>query len=643
MSFLLQYSIKLSIGLAAVWLFYVLFLRRLTFYNINRWYLILYPAVALLIPFINISPMIEQGPWSSNELVQMVPVLDSYNGFQDQVVSLPAAAESEPVFTISDLPLLIFLAGAVVMMFRLVLLYMSFLEIRKKALLVNNNGVKLYQVNKDIIPFSFGNAIFINQYQHDQPELEQIIRHEFIHVKQKHSVDIIWAELLCILNWYNPFAWFIRKSIRQNLEFIADNQVLQSGLDKKQYQYLLLKVIGISPISIASNFNLSSLKTRIAMMNKMRSSKLNIARFLLLVPILAVMLLAFRNKIDNLDQDLNADGMLKDPKLLGTPSGHNGVALYANSIADTVPAKPAMPRESVTGGNPEPDAASAREPKPGAAKNLQIQISDNQAIVNNNGVIEKFNLNNPKEKKAFRSKYQTFMENEPAAPTPQGAPAQISASGAPAKTVGAAASEDAVEVEAASESATPARPSKTGFDGETTIETRPVQAVAFSNTSSPLPINQTPHKQTAVGMQVAASAAPRVSGTGIVTNPESRPVQVSAGGASYPQAPVAVNFSTNSVPQYMEGETILVIKRKTTKEQLEKLKTELAEKGYVLEINDIKFADGVISSISAIISKGKHKTSFSSSKFATITVTETKSSNGETGIHVWISDGKAAV
>ncbi len=52
---------------------------------------------------------------------------------------------------------------------------------------------------------------------------------------------MIWAEVLCILNWYNPFAWLIKKVIRQNLEFIADQKVLQNGLDKKQYQYLLLK------------------------------------------------------------------------------------------------------------------------------------------------------------------------------------------------------------------------------------------------------------------------------------------------------------------------------------------------------------------------------------------------------------------
>src|SRR5438067_2739132 len=83
--------------------------------------------------------------------------------------------------------------------------------------------------------------------------------------------------------------------MRQNLEFIADQQVLQTGLDRKQYQYLLLKVTGVNAFSIASNFNFSSLKKRIAMMNKTKSAKVHLIRFLFILPLLVVILLAFRN------------------------------------------------------------------------------------------------------------------------------------------------------------------------------------------------------------------------------------------------------------------------------------------------------------------------------------------------------------
>src|SRR5258706_503603 len=160
---------------------------------------------------------------------------------------------------------------------------------------VLNNDVKLYQVSQSIIPFSFGNSIFINQQLHSDDDLQEIVRHEFVHVRQGHTLDIIWAELLCVINWYNPFVWLIRKAIRQNLEFIADNKVLQTGLDKKQYQYLLLKVTGNNHFSIASQFNFSSLKKRIAMMNKMKSAKMHLLKFLFILPVAVVMLVAFRN------------------------------------------------------------------------------------------------------------------------------------------------------------------------------------------------------------------------------------------------------------------------------------------------------------------------------------------------------------
>ena len=134
---------------------------------------------------------------------------------------------------------------------------------RRKANILSVDGMKLYQVHQNIIPFSFGNSIFINRELHTEDELQEIIRHEFVHVKQKHTLDIIWSEWLCIINWYNPFAWLLKTAIRQNLEFIADNKVLQNGVDRKHYQYLLLKVIGNSHFSLASKFNFSSLKNNV--------------------------------------------------------------------------------------------------------------------------------------------------------------------------------------------------------------------------------------------------------------------------------------------------------------------------------------------------------------------------------------------
>lgn len=290
MPLIITYLIKLSVGLAVVFLFYQLVLRKLTFYNWNRWYLLGYTLLSFYIPFINIYPVLEKNEWTNSELINWVPVIGT-------------AATGQPVITGSsqslstwDMIFLLLAAGVLLMLVRLVIQLLSFRRMLKKATRVSEAGMTIYQVDDNIIPFSFGNSIFINRELHNQTELQEIIRHEFVHVKQKHSLDIIWGELLCLFNWYNPFAWLLKKAIRQNLEFIADHKVLEHGVDKKQYQYLLLKVMGNNHFSIANQFNFSSLKKRIAMMNKMKSARRNLVRFLFLLPVLAIVLLAFRNR-----------------------------------------------------------------------------------------------------------------------------------------------------------------------------------------------------------------------------------------------------------------------------------------------------------------------------------------------------------
>jgi bla regulator protein blaR1 len=288
------YLLKLSVALAVVHLFYQLVLRRLTFYNWNRWYLLGYTILAFLIPFINITPILESNEWSDVRIINLVPVINEGNVLQN-------IHDNSGSFLLSPkkIIIIILISGALFLFVRLILQFISFNRMKKKAKPFTENGLTIYQVNENIIPFSFGNSIFINHQLHSEEELREIIKHEFIHVKQKHSMDIIWGELLCLLNWYNPFAWLLKRSIRQNLEFIADNKVVQNGIDKKEYQYLLLKVIGSGQYSIATQFNFSSLKKRIAMMNKTKSAKLQVGWFLFLFPVLAIILLAFRNSFND--------------------------------------------------------------------------------------------------------------------------------------------------------------------------------------------------------------------------------------------------------------------------------------------------------------------------------------------------------
>ena len=286
----IEYLVKLSISLAVVYLFYQVLLRPLTFYNWNRFYLLLYSAISFAIPFVDVGPVLSRQDWNQAELIHWIPVMGAGT-------PAPAGASNTvPSLSTENLLTIFIFAGMLLMLARMLMQLVSFLKMKKKARLVGQGPVRVYLVDEQIIPFSFGRSVFVNPALHGEEELKNIIEHEFVHARQRHTVDIIWSELLCVLNWYNPFAWLIRRAIRQNLEFIADRQVLNHGVDRRQYQYLLLKVIGNRQFSIAPQFNFSSLKKRIAMMNKMRSAGLHLLKFLFLLPILSVLLLAFRNK-----------------------------------------------------------------------------------------------------------------------------------------------------------------------------------------------------------------------------------------------------------------------------------------------------------------------------------------------------------
>ncbi len=293
MPFIILYIIKLSVSLAIFYLFYFLVLRKLTFYNWNRWYLLGYTLLSFFIPFINISPVLDKYEMGGSESISWVPVIGNNKE------TLNNTLQTSATITTWQVLILIIVGGMLILLIRLLVQYLSYCRLLKNADILSKGDINFYRIHDSIAPFSFGQSIFMNPALHTKDELEEIIKHEMVHVKQRHTIDIIWGELLCMLNWVNPFAWLIRKAIRQNLEFIADRKVLEHGFDKTDYQYLLLKVVGNNRFSITHQFNFSSLKKRIAMMNKLKTAKKHLVKFLFIIPLIALMLVAFRNRSTN--------------------------------------------------------------------------------------------------------------------------------------------------------------------------------------------------------------------------------------------------------------------------------------------------------------------------------------------------------
>ena len=148
---------------------------------------------------------------------------------------------------------------------------------------------RIVEVSGDKAPCSFGHTIFINPSAYDWDTYNQILLHEKVHVRQRHTLDILIAEVVLIFQWFNPFAWIYRREIESNLEFLTDDQLMQKEkLDRQTYQLSLVKVSAPHfPLSLTTNYNQSILKKRIAMMNRKRSNLHTAWKYFFLLPVCA--------------------------------------------------------------------------------------------------------------------------------------------------------------------------------------------------------------------------------------------------------------------------------------------------------------------------------------------------------------------
>lgn len=168
-------------------------------------------------------------------------------------------------------------------------------------------GFTLVESKKESSPFSFFGYLFIHRRDIDKPGIEPIILHEQFHKDQLHSIDIILLELLTVIFWFNPFIWLFQKEIKDTHEYMADEHVINKGVDKLDYQDLLFEArTGISFKSVNYLSNQTSLKQRFNMMEKRKThSKLSSLRAgsVLVAMALAVFITSFSNVNEVFDDD----------------------------------------------------------------------------------------------------------------------------------------------------------------------------------------------------------------------------------------------------------------------------------------------------------------------------------------------------
>ncbi len=213
------YILKVNVALIVFYLFYYFVLHRLTFYKINRIYLIASILISSLFPIINF-----QNLFTKNDVIQQQIFINYTPNWETVHFVLNKQAQTLNIWAVIYW---LYWIGVIVMIFIFIQQFIALLKIHF-ASQKDTNVQRIRITNKNIQPFSFFKNIYINPINHTEKELQTILQHETVHTTQLHSLDLMLGEINKIFYWFNPGVWLLKNAIRENVEFIADKEVFRS-------------------------------------------------------------------------------------------------------------------------------------------------------------------------------------------------------------------------------------------------------------------------------------------------------------------------------------------------------------------------------------------------------------------------------
>ena len=289
------YILKSAACLAVFYLFYRLLLSRETFHRFNRFALLGILILSCLLPLVEVSVQ------EQSEVHQTMMTLEQWLLLADAMNSEEVGMQAQGVtVTWIQVALLLYLLGILFFAFRnlysltrLLLLLRSGRKENIGAYMPGRKQVTLIVHNRDIAPFSWMKYIVISQKDLEENGREILI-HELAHIHNRHSLDLLVADICIFFQWFNPASWLLKQELQNIHEYEADETVIKEGVDAKQYQLLLIKkAVGTRLYSMANSFNHSKLKKRITMMLKEKSSPWARLKYLYILPVAAIAVTAF--------------------------------------------------------------------------------------------------------------------------------------------------------------------------------------------------------------------------------------------------------------------------------------------------------------------------------------------------------------
>ena len=270
MNGVINFLFESGISLTIFSIIYVLFLRKETFFRINRLFLLGAVLFSVILPLLKFNvfelqpvllPEITVTPYRN--LIESVTIYG-----QDLSVSVENAVLSAKML------IWIYMAGVSVLLINYVIRIIRIAILIQKNQVIKTSRINLVILENECSPFSFFNYIFVSRQLQNVEGYDHMIRHEEEHIRQRHSFDILIIELLKVFQWFNPFIWMLGHAIKENHEYLADRAVLETGTDRGYYKKLLLSQITGEQLLLTNNFNYSLVKNRFKMMSKIKSSKI---------------------------------------------------------------------------------------------------------------------------------------------------------------------------------------------------------------------------------------------------------------------------------------------------------------------------------------------------------------------------------
>lgn len=280
------YLLKVNVAFVLFYAFYRLFFYKDTFFKLRRAILLAFFGLALFYPLLNIQDWVRQQEPIADVIYMYSAMLPEATAKADAAASVDWHGWLLGSLGVIYWGIVAFLCG------RFLVQLSSILWLAHTSERVVIHETPVYALRKAAGPFSFFRMVFLHPESHSDKETDEILTHECTHVSQWHSIDVILSEMMCMACWFNPFVWLLKREVRHNLEYLADNTVIQSGYDSKSYQYHLLGLAHHQSVTTLYNsFNVLHLKNRIMMMNKKRSPGIVRTKYLIFIPLVGILML----------------------------------------------------------------------------------------------------------------------------------------------------------------------------------------------------------------------------------------------------------------------------------------------------------------------------------------------------------------